>query len=133
MSKNISLKEKFSKKYPHDDDDAIYDRFNSFLSSLMKDFHLNSSDIEKLCEMFKKGATFEQIKQMAMSLYREHQEREAIACQRIADEKAGGVGEYHGFMGKNNPKRDITPEEIKQVIRELKQQHEEKHGYDYER
>lgn len=100
-----SFKENLSLKYPNDDDDEIYTRFNDFLSQLVADYHLNASDIEKLCEMFKNGATFEQIKQMAISLYRQHQEQYREACQRIADEKAGGVGEYHGFIGKNNPKR----------------------------
>ena len=90
-----SFKEQFSWKYPNDDDDGIYTRFNVFLSSLVADDHLNASDIAKLCEMFKNGATFEQIKQMAMSLYRQHQEHYIEACQRIADEKAGGVGKYH--------------------------------------
>ena len=103
---NKSFISQFRTKYPNDDDDEIYTRFNSFLSSLVAEYHLNASDIQKLCEMFKNGAAFEQIKQMAIDLYRQHQEQYVEACQRIADEKAGGVGEYHhGFIGRNNPKR----------------------------
>lgn len=99
---NKNLIKKVSLKPPYDDD--IYTKFNSFLFSLVKKYNLNTSDIVKLCEMFKEGATFEQIEQMAMSLYRQHQEQYAQACQEIA-EKAGGFGEYHGFLGRNNPKR----------------------------
>ena len=75
------------------------------MSSLVADYHLNASDIERLCEMFKNKATFEQIKQMAISLYRQHQEQYRETCKRIVDKMAGGVGKYHGFIGKNNPKR----------------------------
>ena len=95
----------FSPKYPNDDDGEIYTRFNDFLSSLEAEFHLTYLDIQKLCEMFMNGATFGQIKQMAIALSRLHQEEYEEACQQIADEKAGGVGEYHGFMGRNNPRR----------------------------
>ena len=102
---NKSFISQFRAKYPNDDDDEIYTRFNSFLSSLVAEYHFNASDIQKLCEMFKNGATFEQIKQMAIDLYRQHQEQYVAACQRIVDEKAGGVGEYHGFICRNNLKR----------------------------
>lgn len=100
---NKNFIKKVSLKPPYDDDD-IYTKFNSFLSSLVKKYNLNTSDIAKLCKMFKEGATFEQIEQMAMSLYIQHQEQYAQACQEIA-EKAGGFGEYHGFLGRNNSKR----------------------------
>lgn len=102
---NQKALKKFGLKYPNDDDDEIYTSFNSFLSSLVKIYKLNASDIQKLCKMFLNGATFEQIEQMAIDLYSQHKEQYAEACQRIADEKAGGVGEYHGFIGRNNPKR----------------------------
>lgn len=102
---NISLKEQFSSNFSDEDDNQRYNRFNNFLSSLAKKFNLDSSDIKKLCEMFLKGNSFEQIKQMAISLHALHQEKKAEACQRIADEKAGGLGEYHGYLGINNPKR----------------------------
>ena len=101
MSKpNRSFINQFCTEYPNDDDGEIYNRFNSFLSSLVAKYQLNTSDIQKLCEMFKDGANFEQIEQMAMDLERQHQEQYAEACQRIANEKAGGVGEYHGFRGR---------------------------------
>ena len=98
MSKpNRSFMNQFCTEYPNDDDGKIYEEFNSFLYSLVAKYQLNTSDIQKLCEMFNNGATFEQIEQVAMNLNTLHQQQYAEACQRIANEKAGGVGEYHGF------------------------------------
>lgn len=100
---NRAFIEKVSLKPPYDDDD-IYIKINSLLTSLSKKYNLTNSDINTLYKMLKEGASFEQVEQMAMSLNRQHQVQYETACQRIA-EKAGGTGEYHGFLGSNNPKK----------------------------
>lgn len=101
---NKSFINKIHTRYPNDNDERNT-IFNRFLSLLAEKYHLNNSDIKILFEMFKNGATFEEIKQKAIVLYTQHIENYKRACQQIADEKAGGRGEYQGFIGRNNPKR----------------------------
>lgn len=102
---NKSFINQIHTRYPNDNDDERIKKFNRFLSLLAEKYHLNSSDIQILFEMFKNGATFEEIKQKAIVLYTQHIENYKRACQQIADEKAGGRGEYQGAIGRNNPKR----------------------------
>lgn len=92
------------------DDDELYDKlskFNKWLSEIAQKYGLNSKDLQTMIEMFKNGATIEEMTSFAMQQSQLHAQAHAEACQKIANEKAGGRGSYHGYRGKNNPQRDL--------------------------
>lgn len=112
---NKSIKEikqeNVERKIPTDiDDDELADRlssFNRWLSEIAQKYGLNHKDLKIMIEMFKNGATIEQMAQFAMQQKQLHEQTYAEACQKIADEKAGGRGSYHGYKGRNNPQREL--------------------------
>ena len=99
------------RKIPTDiDDDELYNKlssFNKWLSEIAQKYGLNNKDLETIIKMFKSGCTTEQMLQFAIQQKQLHEKAYAEACQKIADEKAGGRGSYHGYKGKNNPQREL--------------------------
>lgn len=111
LSKMRNKKLNIERKVPTDvDDDELADkisRFNSWLAEIAKKYRLNHNDIETMIQMFESGATLEQMAIYASEQQLIRQEAYEQSCQRIADTINGGRGLYHGYIGKNNPQKEI--------------------------